>query len=1233
MELLLFGPDDPRDRNVDSASAREAQQHLSGCAVCQSVAEKYRKADEMLGALEAGNRRSSGQNSGIRQRTADCPADEIWLSWAAGLLTDEEAATCVAHAAACSRCASLLREAMEDLAYNPTAEEQQVLAQLPTASPEWQRAMAMKLVYQQSLVLGDANQKKETMPEEEPPGQILKKAPVPEQKPTIRWWPKLAWATALPAVAVIAVAVGWLVWLKTREPDVNTLLAQAYTEHRTIELRMRGAQYGPLSVKKGSGDTRWPESFHLARFILSRDLSKHMDDPAWLQAQARADLLERNYQGALNEVDEALALKPNDSSLLIDKATTLYMRAHEKGHEMDFGEAADLLSTVLRATPDDPVALFNRALVYEKLNDPPNAIRDLERYLQIDPKSEWAGEAKKRLEDLKKRASSHSSAAEDLLDPAAFVRFANDPANIPILDSRIDDYQDRAIEEWLPQAYSGRLQASDQSERLKALQILSGLLVAHHADHWLEDLLGTAKNSPQFIAALNYLKQSKDESHSGNHEAAYKAARQSEQFFFAAGSVPGAVRAQWEQLHARQRQEDGLSCLTEASRLAPVLRDAGYVWIKIQFGIDRGACLWKIGSYDQGRAFVSDALKMAQASGFEDLKLRNLGMASSAETVAGDFASGWSGNEEGLQEYWDNPAAHPARAHQFYEDLAYASESMKWWHLAIAFATESARSAAEAKNQNMEILSWQYVAKLAIQGYELDTAAAAARHVADLSHSLTTSNSGQQQITPRSSRLYREITLAEIAIRQGKLSEAEKRLEEIQADISSEDTLALVRSFHLAKAELLEQRGRLNDAENEFLGILKIVDKAREKLKRPADQGSWSDENRGLYEALVYLEIKKGDSEKALNLWEWYRAADIRPPYSFNSVDEYLDVHHTSEFAKSLSNEILLSYALLPQGLVTWITDERGTRAYLTALEASLSRQAANYESLCSDRTSSIEAVQTQGRHLYEVFIAVVGDQLAADKTLVVDLDRTIGDLPFQALVMPDGHYLGQTYAIVLSPGLLYKESLRDPVHLNQNANALIVGSTATTLPDGTSLVPDEDAVREASEVAGRFAHPKNLFGSEASAERIQSALRDAELFHYSGHALSSIAEEGLLVFDSQRSGTTLWKGAGGNSRLFTNLQLAVLSACSTGRAFGNRREAHGVLVRSMLAAKVPNVVASRWDVESGRTRAFFNFFYDALFAGKSTPRAIQYAETKLMGDSQSQHPYYWAAFSAFGHA
>jgi CHAT domain-containing protein len=1248
MESLLFGPADPRDSNA-AASAREAQLHLSGCAVCQSVAETYRKADEGLRVLLSEDRMSSGRKPPVR--TPECPDEEVWLSLAAGLLPDQQAANHVFHAAGCDWCSPRLKEAMQDLAYSPTKEEEEALAKLPTASAAWQRDLGEKLAKMSAAERAGADQAaaiesaaSESTTTESSGSKIssdLKPAvrSSPLQKPAVAtpkplrlvWWPKLAWSLA--AVAVLAMA-GWFVWVKTRPPDVNELLAQAYTQHRTIELRMPGAKYGPMRVQKGPGDSQWPEQFRRAQMILSRDLPKHMDDPAWLQAQARAELLQRNYDAAVNEFDEALAIKPNDPSLLIDKATTLYMRAQEKGREMDFGEAADTLSKVLQSNRDNTVALFNRALVYEKLNNPRAAIEDLDHYLQLDPVGPWAEEARGHLKTLKQIASLHISSADNLVSPAAFVNLASHSAGASLIERHVEDYQDLAIKEWLPRLYSGVSRASERDELLAATRVLAEVLASQHADHWIKDFLATAKSSPEFIAALNSLKRSMAESERGNPLAAYSNAKQAEHFFSAAGSDPGVVRAQWQQVHALQRMEDGPRCLAEARRLAPALRDSEYSWIKIQFGIDRGACLLKIGNYDQGRAFVSGALKIALASGFADLKLRNIGMACSAETITGDFVSAWATNEEGLQEYWSNSAAHPVRAHQFYEDLAYASQSMQWLHLATAFAVASARTAAEAGNANVAILSWQYAAKLAIRAGELETAALCVQQVDELTRSLPISRGAQAEASLRASRVYRETTLAEIAIRQGKLSEAEKRLGQIQSDLLPQDTLALVRSFHLAKAELLQQQGKLDDAENEFLSVLKIVGLKGRKLLKSADQKAWNDENRDLYQEFVYLEIKKGNSEKALNIWEWYRAAGIHLPDSFSSIDEYLDQHHPSQFSKSLPGKILLSYALLPEGLVIWLTDERGTRpAYFNPLNtADLSREAANFGSLCADPTSDLAVLRVQGHRLYDIFIGPIADQLVAEKALIVDMDEAIGDLPFQVLVTPDGGYLGQKYTSVFSPGLLYTEYLREPTRVTRNSNALIVGSTANILQDGASLLPDEDAVREAREIAGRFEHPNKLFGAEASVENIQRDLPRAELFHFSGHALSGV-EEGLLVFATQNSGTALWNSRALDPALFGDLQLAVLSACSTGRAFGNRREVHGAIVRWMLAARVPNVIGSRWDVDAVKTRMFFGFFYDALFEGQSAPQALHYAQTQLMGEPETQHPYYWAAFSAFGHA
>jgi len=139
IEQLLFGADDSKD-NAWGGAAPEAQQHLSGCAVCQAVADKYRNIDSALKGLRTDKRALKASTRGT-----DCPDDETWPNLAAGLISDEEAARYVAHAAQCDWCGPLLKEAMEDLAQPVTAEEQEALEKLPSASPGWQRAMAKKM--------------------------------------------------------------------------------------------------------------------------------------------------------------------------------------------------------------------------------------------------------------------------------------------------------------------------------------------------------------------------------------------------------------------------------------------------------------------------------------------------------------------------------------------------------------------------------------------------------------------------------------------------------------------------------------------------------------------------------------------------------------------------------------------------------------------------------------------------------------------------------------------------------------------------------------------------------------------------------------------------------------------------------------------------------------------------------------------------------------------------------
>ena len=95
--------------------------------------------------------------------------------------------------------------------------------------------------------------------------------------------------------------------------------------------------------------------------------------------------------------------------------------------------------------------------------------------------------------------------------------------------------------------------------------------------------------------------------------------------------------------------------------------------------------------------------------------------------------------------------------------------------------------------------------------------------------------------------------------------------------------------------------------------------------------------------------------------------------------------------------------------------------------------------------------------------------------------------------------------------------------------------------------------------------------------------------------------------------------------------ELAVLSACNTGR--GERLSGEGVvgLTWALFAAGCPSSVVSGWSVDDVGTATLMGNFYGILKTGKSKASALRDAELKLSRDGKHAHPYYWAAFSLIG--
>lgn len=95
--------------------------------------------------------------------------------------------------------------------------------------------------------------------------------------------------------------------------------------------------------------------------------------------------------------------------------------------------------------------------------------------------------------------------------------------------------------------------------------------------------------------------------------------------------------------------------------------------------------------------------------------------------------------------------------------------------------------------------------------------------------------------------------------------------------------------------------------------------------------------------------------------------------------------------------------------------------------------------------------------------------------------------------------------------------------------------------------------------------------------------------------------------------------------------ELAVLSACNTGR--GEARSGEGMvgLTWALLCAGCPAQVVSQWSVDDAATAQLMTGFYRKLKAGKDKAESLRSASLALRQTPKHHHPYYWAAFVLMG--
>jgi len=91
------------------------------------------------------------------------------------------------------------------------------------------------------------------------------------------------------------------------------------------------------------------------------------------------------------------------------------------------------------------------------------------------------------------------------------------------------------------------------------------------------------------------------------------------------------------------------------------------------------------------------------------------------------------------------------------------------------------------------------------------------------------------------------------------------------------------------------------------------------------------------------------------------------------------------------------------------------------------------------------------------------------------------------------------------------------------------------------------------------------------------------------------------------------------------NASLVTLSGNQTGGDPASEYDQMQGMVRGLMYAGTPAVLANLWTMDEGPTAKFMSTLYSALRSGASRAAAVR--EAQLKAKSRLRHPYHWAPF------
>lgn len=227
--------------------------------------------------------------------------------------------------------------------------------------------------------------------------------------------PMYAGAFAVLLIAAVALVI---YFNSNRRTDELAELRSIYRQARPTETRITQFDYAPLPQLRGAPDPA--ETSRLRRIENNLiEATEKTPNAQTFHALGIFNLTQRKYREAIKEFERAIKFDDKNAKVHNDLGVAHFELARAGPKEKEFEDMALALEEFSKAASLDSnslEALFNKSLALQELEMPREAKESWSRYLERDPSSPWADEARKHLARIESERTLFKSPEQVLSD-------------------------------------------------------------------------------------------------------------------------------------------------------------------------------------------------------------------------------------------------------------------------------------------------------------------------------------------------------------------------------------------------------------------------------------------------------------------------------------------------------------------------------------------------------------------------------------------------------------------------------------------------------------------------------------------------------------------------------------------------------------------------------------------------------------------------------------------------